>query len=319
MSVPTRVVNNDHFAAYLDTTDEWISTRTGIRERRWAAPEVTASMLAEPAAREAIAAANLSCSDIDGVICATVTPDNSFPSTACCLQHRLGLGQCLAFDLNAVCSGFVYALAVADSMIARGLAQNILVVGVDLFSKIIDHRDRSTCILFGDGAGAVVLRKSSPESLAAEQGIYGARLAADGSGGDILFMSAGRAQQADENSTLTAPVVKMNGKEVFKLAVRALAEVSESVIKEQGFSSADIDYFICHQANLRILSAVAKQLEVAESKLLVNVERYGNTSAASVPILLAESVALGKIKKGDLLLLNAFGGGLTWGAILLRL
>jgi len=347
MNVPGRVVGNDHFAGYLETSDEWIRDRTGIENRRWVEENVGASELAEPAARAAMKEAGLTADDIDGIIFATVTPDFVFPSSACCLQRRLGVKQGFAFDVNAVCSGFIYALATADAMIARGLGKNVLVVGADIFSKLINPNDRTTCILFGDGAGAVVLSRvensgSGSEKAGSEKagskktdssssqsvdralnpirGIYRSKLAADGNYGDILCVPAGTAKTPTPDSLQRGEhFLTMAGKEVFKLAVRYLGEISEHVLKDTGFSAEDVDFFVSHQANKRILLAMARHLGVPEEKVLVNVEQYGNTSAASVPILLAEATAKGTIKAGDLLLLSAFGGGVTWGAVLLRM
>ena len=329
MNVPERVVGNDHFAGYLETSDEWIRDRTGIEFRRWVENDVGASELAEPAARAAIAQAGLQVEDIDGIVFATVTPDFVFPSSACCLQRRLGIKQGFAFDINAVCSGFIYALAIADSMIARGLGKNVLVVGADIFSKLINPNDRTTCILFGDGAGAVVLSRVDAKAASANgkgtsaepvRGIYRSKLSADGSFGDILCVPAGTAKTPTPESLQRGDhYLSMAGKEVFKLAVRYLGEISEHVLKDTGLSAEDVDYFVSHQANKRILLAMARHLGVPEEKVLVNVEKYGNTSAASVPILLAEATTNGTVKPGDLLLLSAFGGGVTWGAILLRM
>ena len=331
MNVPERVVDNNHFASYLETTDEWIRERTGIAERRWSAPEVCASELAEPAAREAIAHAGLTIADIDAMIVATVTPDYSFPSTACLLQRRLGSVCGLAFDLNAVCSGFVYALVTADALIASGQCRNALVVGVDIYSYIINPKDRGTCILFGDGAGAVVLSAAAPAgnpggasrwasgSAGALRGIYASELGADGNGANLLYVPNGTASRPTPESYAAGEhFLRMDGREVFKVAVRRLCDISEKVLARAGIAVGQVDYFITHQANKRIVLSMAKHLGVDESKVLVNIHKYGNTSAASIPMLLAESAAEGKIKHGDLLLVTAFGGGFTWGGVLLR-
>lgn len=320
-SVPSRVVTNAHFASYLDTSDEWIRDRTGIAERRWVAPGTGASELAEPAARDALRMAGLSSSDIDGIVFATVTPDYVFPSAACFLQRRLGVGKCLAFDVNAVCTGFIYALVTADALIAKGLCQNVLVVGADIFSQLINPNDRTTCILFGDGAGAVVLSKkaASANDWRNESGVYASELHADGNLTDILCVPHGTAKPVTPEALAAGETfLSMAGREVFKHAVRSLVDVSQSVVAKAGFAITDIDFVISHQANKRILSAVGEHLKLAPEKMLSNVERYGNTSAASVPILLAESIQNGVIKKGNLLLLNAVGGGMTWGAVLVR-
>lgn len=329
MNLPERRVPNSHFATYLETSDEWIRDRTGIEERRWADDDTGASALAAPACVQAIANAGLALSDIDAVICATVTPDYIFPSTACFLQKRLGLRPGLAFDVNAVCSGFVYALATADSLIARGLCRNALVVGVDIYSTIIDKNDRTTCVLFGDGAGAVVLGATSPGangdshfvsgSGRSLRGVYSSLLGADGGYTDILCVPNGSAARPTvESAAAGQHYLQMAGKEVFKLAVRSLGDISLKLLAENGFKPDDVDYFVSHQANKRILLSMAKQLNIAEERVLMNVEKYGNTSAASVPIVLAEFSANGTIKPGDLLLLSAFGGGVTWGACLVR-
>ncbi len=307
MYVPERVVSNDYFSSYLETNDEWIRDRTGIAERRWADKDTTASELAYHASVQAIKNSNLNVSDIDAVILATVTPDKVFPSTACILQERLGISRGLAFDINAVCSGFLYALATADSLIRSGTCNHALVIGSDLFSRIIDPNDRSTCILFGDGAGAVVLSRSSADSDGSRQarGIYTSELNANGTLGGLL-------------ATPRDGFLTMNGREIFKLAVRHMSESSMNVLNRAGFSVNDVDFVIAHQANKRILDAVARQMEIPAEKVLSNVERFGNTSAASLPILMAESVTNGTLKQGQLIILTAFGGGVTWGSILLR-
>jgi len=332
MAVPDGVVTNEHFASYLDTTDQWIEERTGIKERRWASKDMSSSELAEPACRNALKNAGMTPDDIDGIVLATVTPDYIFPSTACFLQHRLGIKKGFAFDVNAVCAGFIYALVTADLFIASGRCQNVLVVGTELYSRIIDPQDRNTCVLFGDGAGAVVLSKASEKegsssedgqrlvgSASSIRGIYASELHSDGRFTDILNVPSGTAKPVTPESLERGEhFLHMNGREVFKLAVRSLVEVSESVLSQVGVSMDDIDYMVSHQANKRILTAVAKQLKLPEEKNLMNVQKYGNTSAASLPILLAESVENGTLKKGDLVLLSAVGGGMTWGAVLLR-
>ncbi len=330
-SVPDRVVTNAHFESYLDTSDTWIRERTGIVERRWVGPEESASSLAEPAARTAIERAGLQAADIDGIIVATVTPDYAFPSTACMLQQRLGIDDALAFDVNAVCSGFVYALSTADAYIRAGMCRNVLVVGVDLYSRIINPNDRGTCILFGDGAGAVVLSAVAPEeqfahgdtlirgSVQTTAGIYSNLLGADGKHSSILCVPCGTANQPTAESMATdAHYLTMEGREVFKLAVRKLGEISLEMLERFDLPSEAVRYFISHQANERILLSMAKHIKVDAARIPMNLDRYGNTSAATIPILLAELDQDGKIDSGDLLMLNAFGGGVTWGAILLR-
>lgn len=330
-SVPERVVSNEHFESYLDTNDAWIRERTGIAERRWAGPEESASSLAEPAARMAIERAGLKAEDIDGIIVATVTPDYAFPSTACLLQKRLAVGEALAFDVNAVCSGFVYALTTADSYIRSGICRNIVVVGVDLYSRIINPNDRGTCILFGDGAGAVVLSAVSTEGdfrrgdtlvrgdIQTTPGIYSSLLGADGNYEHVLCVPNGTANQPTAESMMTdAHYLTMEGREVFKLAVRKLGDISTEILERFGLPPDSVDYFVSHQANKRILLSMAKHMKVDEKRIPMNLDRYGNTSAATIPLLLAELDQEGKINSGDLLMLNAFGGGVTWGAILLR-
>ena len=327
MHVPETIVSNAHFASYLETSDEWIQDRTGIIERRWAAPNVGVSELAEPACREAIRQSGLAPSDIDGIIFATVTPDYIFPSSACFLQRRLGITNCLAFDVNAVCSGFVYALVTANSFIASGQCKNILVVGADIYSRIIDKNDRATCVLFGDGAGALVLSAAGGGggnggvhgSGSSIRGLYASELGADGTYTDILCVPSGTAAEPTSERIATGDTcLKMQGREVFKLAVRKLGEISENVLARTGFRMEQVDYFVSHQANKRILLSMARTLGVPEEKVLMNVEKYGNTSAASLPILLAEAQANGVLLPGHLVLLSAFGGGVTWGVVLLR-
>ena len=304
MSVPKNVIDNHHFASYLETSDEWITERTGIKERRWVDSEETLVNLAEPAVRDAISASGLESRDIDGIIVATSTPDNSFPSTACELQARLGCERAFAFDMAAACSGFLYAMVTAQGFLRNGAARNIVVVGAEIFSRVVDREDRGTCILFGDGAGAIVLSSESSDS---KRGILAAKLFSDGKFGPNLTLgsNAGR-------------FIAMAGREVFKVAVRSIADSSAEVLEASGYSVADLDWYVSHQANERILQAVGKQLGIDSKKILMNVERFGNTSAASVPLLLAESVDTGKIKPGDLVMISAFGGGATWGAILIR-
>ncbi len=339
-NLPDHVVTNDYFASYLDTSAQWIRDRTGISERRWVEGDVPASELAEPAARDAIRRAGLQPEDIDGIIFATVTPDYIFPSSAVFLQARLGCHGGLAFDVNAVCSGFLYAIATADALIGKGIAKNILVIGCDIYSKIINKNDRSSCILFGDGAGALVLGANTAAESGGKDsgtqvveargvgvsgsgetlcGIYASELGADGRHTGILCVPSGTAAPVTPESIKTdAHYLTMDGREVFKLAVRKLAEINESIVVSQGFSLSQVDWFASHQANQRILSAMARSLGAPEEKMLSNVEKVGNTSAASVPILLAEAEEQGKIKSGDLVVLSAFGGGVTWGSMLLR-
>jgi 3-oxoacyl-[acyl-carrier-protein] synthase-3 len=308
--LPGEPVGNDALAARgIETSDAWISERTGIRARHLAAPGVTSSLLAEPAARAAMQAAGVGPADIDLVIVATSTPDYVFPSTACLLQARLGIAGCPAFDVQAVCSGFVYALATADQFIRGGGARCALVVGAEVFSRILDWNDRGTCVLFGDGAGAVVLKAAD------RPGILASALHADGSHAGILSVPGnvcGGAVTGD-------PFLRMDGQAVFKFAVRVLDEVAREVMVKAGVDAAGVDWLIPHQANLRILAATAKKLGMPEHKLVVTVDHHGNTSAASVPLALDERVRAGAIRPGQRVLLEGVGGGFTWGAILLEM
>jgi len=310
--LPARRLSNADMAAMLaqrglETSDEWIVERTGIRARHFADDGVNASDLALHAARAALDAADRSAEDIDLIIVATSTPDMVFPSTACILQHKLGIGGCAAFDLQAVCSGFVYALTVADAMIRSGSAQCALVVGSEVFSRILDFNDRATCVLFGDGAGAVVLEASS------EPGILASELHADGKHVGILCVPGTVAG----GLVLGDPLLKMDGKAVFKLAVGVLESAARAVLEKAGRTEADLDWLIPHQANLRIMQGTAKKLKLSLDKLIVTVDEHGNTSAASVPLALDVAVRSGRIKRGDTVMLEGVGGGFTWGAVLL--
>jgi 3-oxoacyl-[acyl-carrier-protein] synthase-3 len=308
---PDRVSNADLAARLakdgIETSDAWIVERTGIRFRHFAAPDVAVSDLALIASRRALEAADCDPRDIDLIIVATSTPDMVFPSAASILQAKLGVAGCAAFDVQAVCSGFVYALTVADSMIKTGSASKALVVGAEVFSRILDFTDRTTCVLFGDGAGAVVLEAS------ATPGILATELHADGRYVDILCVPG----HVSGGKVLGDPLLKMDGPAVFKLAVGVLESVARSVLEKAGRSDADIDWLIPHQANIRIMQSTAKKLKLAPAKLIATVDRHGNTSAASIPLALDESVREGKIKRGDTVMLEGVGGGFTWGAALL--
>ncbi|WIT09999.1 ketoacyl-ACP synthase III [Paucibacter sediminis] len=310
--LPPKRLTNAELAAQLakdgiETSDEWIVERTGIRARHFADAGVAASDLALPAARAALEAAGIAASEIDLIIVATSTPDMVFPSTACLLQHKLGIAGGAAFDVQAVCSGFVYALTVADSMIKTGAANKALVIGAEVFSRILDFKDRTTCVLFGDGAGAVVLGAS------ATPGILASELHADGSHANILCVPGTVAG----GQVLGDPLLKMDGQAVFKLAVGVLEKVARSVLAKAGRSDADIDWLIPHQANIRIMQGTAKKLKMPMDKLIVTVHEHGNTSAASIPLALDVAVRSGKIKSGDTVMLEGVGGGFTWGAVLL--
>ncbi len=311
--LPPRRLTNADLAAELaakgvETTDEWIVERTGIRTRHFAAADVTSSDLGVEAANSALQAAGLQPGDIDLIIVATSTPDMVFPSAACILQSKLGISGCPAFDVQAVCSGFVYALTVADAMIKTGSAGKALVVGAEVFSRILDFSDRSTCVLFGDGAGAVVLEASDTP------GILASDLHADGRHVGILCVPG----NVSGGVILGSPLLTMDGQAVFKLAVGVLESAARATLAKAGLTVADIDWLIPHQANIRIMQSTAKKLKIPFEKVIVTVDRHGNTSAASIPLALDEAVRSGKISKGDTLMLEGVGGGFTWGAVLLQ-
>ncbi|HEY4065662.1 MAG TPA: beta-ketoacyl-ACP synthase III [Burkholderiaceae bacterium] len=312
--LPPKRLTNDMLAAQLaqdgiETSDQWIVERTGIRARHFAAPDVGCSDLAVEAAKRALEAADVDAASIDLIIVATSTPDMVFPSAACLVQQKLGIHGCAAFDVQAVCSGFVYAMTVADSMIRTGAASKALVIGAEVFSRILDFKDRGTCVLFGDGAGAVVLEASETP------GVLATELHADGRHVDILCVPG----HVSGGNVLGDPVLKMDGPAVFKLAVGVLYDVAVSVLDKAGRATESIDWLIPHQANIRILQSTAKRLKLPFEKLIVTVDQHGNTSAASIPLALDESVRSGKIKRGDSVMLEGVGGGFTWGAVLLDL
>jgi 3-oxoacyl-[acyl-carrier-protein] synthase-3 len=310
--LPARVVTNEELAARIDTTDEWIRTRTGIRNRHIAAEGEMTSDLAIAAARAALANAGLDGADIDAIILATATPDQTFPSTATRVQAAIGMRGGFAFDLHAVCAGFIYALANANSMIVTGMARRILVIGAETFSRILDWDDRSTCVLFGDGAGAVVLEASEGTGESTDRGVLGICLHSDGSYNNLLYVSGGPSSSGDTG------VLRMEGREVFRHAVVKLAEVADEVMEKVGVTGAEVDWIVPHQANLRIIESTAKKAGVPMSKVVVTVQEHGNTSAASIPLALSIAVSDGRIRPGDLLLMEAIGGGLAWGSALLR-
>jgi 3-oxoacyl-[acyl-carrier-protein] synthase-3 len=310
--LPERVVTNAELAQRLDTSDEWIVQRTGIRQRHIAAPGELTSDLAFRASRDALAAAGLKGSDLDLIVLATATPDNTFPATATKLQARLGMTKGAAFDVQAVCSGFVYALAVADNFIRSGQAQTALVVGAETFSRILDWEDRGTCVLFGDGAGAVVLRSVASRGAATERGVLSTHLHSDGTGYDLLYVDGG------PSTTGSSGFLRMEGKEIFRQAVQRLAEVVDEALAANKLTARDVDWLVPHQANRRIIDSMARKLGLSGDKVVMTIERHANTSAASVPLALAEAVADGRIRPGHLVLLEAMGGGLTWAAGLLR-
>lgn len=311
--LPPRRVTNADLAAELgakgiETSDDWIVERTGIRARHFADPEMACSDLGVAAARNALAAAGVPASEIDLIIVATSTPDMVFPSTAAILQHKLGVAGCPVFDMQAVCSGFVYALTVADSMIKTGAASKALVIGSEVFSRILDFNDRTTCVLFGDGAGAVVLEASDTP------GILASDLHADGKHVGILCVPG----SVSGGKVTGDPLLKMDGQAVFKLAVGVLEDAARATLAKAGMTDADIDWLIPHQANIRIMQSTAKKLKLPPEKLVVTVDQHGNTSAASIPLALDTAVRSGKVKKGDTLMLEGVGGGFTWGAVLLN-
>lgn len=311
--LPARIVTNDELAQRVDTSDEWIQQRSGIRQRHVAAEGETTADLAEAAARQALEAAGVAASELDLIILATTTPDDTFPSTATKVQARLGMVHGAAFDVQAVCSGFVYALAVADNFIKAGQAKTILVIGAETFTRILDWEDRTTCVLFGDGAGAVVLRAEVGTGSVDDHGILSTHLHSDGRERDILYVDGG------PSSTRTVGHVRMLGKEVFRHAVTNLAAVVTEALEANGLTPAAIDWLVPHQANRRILDATAKKLALPVDRVVVTLDRHANTSAASVPLALDEAVRDGRIKPGHLILVEAMGGGLTWGSALIRM
>jgi len=307
--LPPKVVTNDDLARQMDTTDEWIRTRTGIRQRHIAEPSQTSSDLGVEASRAALAAARIVPQEIDLIIVATATPDYIFPSTACIMQAKLGIKGCAAFDIQAVCSGFVYALAIADKMIRSGQHRCALIVGAEVYSRILDWKDRGTAVLFGDGAGAVILRADS------KPGIMASALHADGSYVDILSVPG----NVCGGKIVGSPFLQMDGQAVFKFAVKVLDEVGRETLAMCGLTPADVDWLIPHQANVRILEASARKLGIDLSKLIVTVDRHGNTSAASVPLALDLAIRDGRIKPGHKVMLQGVGGGFTWGASLVEM
>jgi len=306
-ALPKRRVTNEELAKTVDTSDEWIVERTGIRSRYVAGEGETTASLATDAARRALEQAELEPTDIDLIVLATATPDQTFPSSATKVQAALGIKDCVAFDVHAVCTGFLYALSVADSMLRSGNASKALVIGAETFSRILDWEDRATCVLFGDGAGALVLSAENSES-----GILATRLHADGRHNDLLFVDGG------PSTTGTVGKLRMKGREVFRHAVVNLAEVLNEVLADAGLTAADVDWVVPHQANARILDATAKKLGLPAEKVVVTVDQHANTSAASVPLAFDTAVRDGRIKRGDVVVLEAMGGGFTWGAAALK-
>ncbi|MEL7686652.1 beta-ketoacyl-ACP synthase III [Citromicrobium bathyomarinum] len=309
-ALPQRIVTNDELAAQLDTSDEWIVERTGIRQRHIAGEGETTSTLAIEAARAALDDAGIDASEIDLIVLATATPDNTFPATATKVQAALGCNGCPAFDVAAVCSGFLYAMSTADAMLVSGQATRALVIGAETFSRILDWEDRTTAVLFGDGAGAIVLEAQDGDGT---RGILTSQLHADGAQHDLLYVDGG------PSTTQTVGHLRMKGREVFRHAVGNLAQVLRDVVAKAGIEISDIDWVVPHQANIRILEGTAKKLGLPPEKVIVTVDRHANTSAASVPLAFAAARADGRIKQGDLVLFEAMGGGFTWGASLVRM
>ena len=311
--LPARIITNQELAQTVDTSDEWIVERSGIRQRHIAAEGETTSDLAAAAALAALKMAEINPADIDLLIVATTTPDRTFPATATKVQHTIGMTGGAAFDVQAVCSGFVYALAIANNFIRTGQARNAVVIGAETFSRILDWTDRTTCVLFGDGAGAVVLTAEEGQGSTQDRGILSTHLHSDGKHHELLYVDGG------PSSTGQVGHVRMHGKEVFRHAVANLASVVEEALAANSLTAADVDWVVPHQANRRILEGTARKLGFPMEKMVVTLERHANTSAASVPLALAEAVGDGRIKPGDLVLLEAMGGGFTWGAALVRM
>ncbi|MEL7215295.1 MAG: beta-ketoacyl-ACP synthase III [Pseudomonadota bacterium] len=310
--LPDRIVENAEFEATLDTSDEWIQTRTGIKRRHFAAEGELTSHLAIHAAHAALADAGLAGRDLDAIVLATATPDQTFPSTATKVQAALEMGGGFAFDVQAVCAGFIYALANANALIVSGQAKRVMVIGAETFSRIMDWSDRSTCVLFGDGAGALILEAREGEGTAADQGIIETDLNSDGRFNDLLYVDGG------VSSTRTTGVLRMEGQEVFKHAVSKLHSSGETVMKKAGITSDEISVVVPHQANLRIIKKVGQKMGIPLERIVVTVQDHGNTSAASIPLAMAAARADGRIKAGDLVLMEAIGGGLAWGSALMR-
>ncbi|MEX2199830.1 MAG: beta-ketoacyl-ACP synthase III [Dongiaceae bacterium] len=310
--LPKRIVSNAELAARLETTDEWIAQRTGIRQRHIAADGEATSHLATAAAQAALDDAGVPADSIDLIVLATATPDETFPATAARVQANLGCGGGIAFDVQAVCSGFVYALAVADNFIKVGQSKRALVIGAEVFSRILDWEDRSTCVLFGDGAGAVVLEAQEGAGTTADRGVLSTHLYSDGRYHDMLYVDGG------PSTTGLAGHLRMQGKEVFRHAVVKLADAVDTAVRANGLTGADVDWLVPHQANRRIIDAMAQRLGLSEEKVVITIDRHANTSAASIPLALAEASSDGRLKAGHLVLMEAMGGGFTWGSALLR-
>ena len=310
--LPERIVENAEFEAKIDTSDEWIRSRSGIERRHFAADGEKTSDLAIAAAKMALDDAGLTGADIDAIVLATATPDQTFPSTATRVQHAIGMTSGFAFDIQAVCAGFLFAIANANSMIVSGQAKRVLVIGAETFSRILDWNDRSTCVLFADGAGALILEAEEGEGTSQDRGVLSTDLNSDGSYNDLLYVDGG------VSTSQTAGVVKMQGREIFKHAVVKLAEAGETAIAKAGLVKDDVDWVVPHQANIRIIKSTAAKIGIPMDKVIVTVQDHGNTSAASIPLAMSVANQQGRFKRGDVLLMEAIGGGLTWGAATLR-
>ncbi|MDM8168265.1 beta-ketoacyl-ACP synthase III [Roseovarius sp.] len=310
--LPERIVPNTWFEEFLDTSDEWIRTRSGIERRHFAAEGETTSDLAVHAATAALEKAGVSADDIDGVLVATSTPDLTFPSVATMVQSRLGMTRGFGFDVQAVCAGFIYALANANALIVSGQARRLLIIGAETFSRIMDWEDRSTCVLFGDGAGALVLGAAEGDGTSADRGILATDLNSDGRYREMLYVDGG------VSTTGTSGKLRMQGNPLFRQAVEKLTSTAETALQSAGLTHDDIDWIVPHQANIRIIAGTAKKMGVPLDRVIITVQEHGNTSAASIPLAMSEGVAQGKIKRGDLLVSEAIGGGLAWGSVVLR-
>lgn len=307
--LPSNVISNDYFSQYMETSDQWISSRSGILERRFVSQGETTSDMATAAAEDALKNAGISASEVDAIIVATTTPDNIFPAVATIVQHKIGATAAFAFDVQAVCAGFVYALSVADSMIRCGQVKTVLVIGADAMSRIVDKNDRSTAVLFADGAGALVLQGTTEDT---RSGVLSTHLFSDGTQKELLYVDGGPGQQKQEGT------IKMVGREVFKLAVERLGNAVMIALEANCLKPEDIDWFIPHQANIRIINSVSEHFNLPREKVVITVHKHGNTSAASIPLALYDAVSEGRIKKNDLIVFEAIGGGLTWGSALIR-
>lgn len=310
--LPKRIMTNDDFARIIDTSDEWITQRSGIRQRHFAADDELTSDLGIAAAKQALVRSGIAPGDIDLVICATATPDRTFPATAVRIQAGLGITSGAAFDVQAVCSGFVYAMTIADNFLKTGQFKRAIVVGAETFSRILDFTDRTTCVLFGDGAGAIVLEAQQQKGTRDDRGLLATRIRSDGRYEDLLYVDGG------PGSTKTVGHLRMNGREVFRHAIQKISGVIEETLVETGYAADEIDLFVPHQANQRILDGIAKRLDVAPSKIMTTLAKHGNTSAASIPLALNQAFEEHRLKEGGLVLMEAMGGGFTWGAVLAR-